>query len=389
MNIGILATVDPSVGGGYQYMMTLIDSLRSIDTSGNQFFVFYTDPGFPHSVYEGGNWHAVRISDKKPPADIFRKAVKLLFPGYRPAYFGTKYRVIREKKIDLLIDTSICLVGYYSETPYIFTIHDLMHRYYKEFPEIKLHDRVLRDIIFSRVANTARLVLVDSLRGKEDAMKFYKIPAERIRILSTAPSKEFFDAMDDNDIKSILEKFNLPDEYIFYPAQFWHHKNHIALLQAMKVLQTKYNCHISAVFTGSDKGALKDVLCKAEELGLKAMVHYLGYVSEKEKVALYRRAKALVMPSFFGPANIPVWEAFASGCPVLTSDVHGISDQVGDAGLLFDPKSPNDIADKLNTLFTDRQAREIFIRKGLDRIKELAPSRYARTILDIINKAAA
>lgn len=389
MNIGILATVDSSVGGGYQYMMTLMDSLRSIDTAGHQFFVFYTDPDFPSSAYEGENWHVIRISGGKPPADIFRKAVKLLFPKYRPAYFETKYKVIREKKIDLLIDTSVCLVGYYSETPYIFTIHDLMHKYYKEFPEIRFHDRMLRDIMFSRVAKTARLVLVDSMRGKEDAMKFYKIPAERICILSTAPSKEFFEALDNNKIKRILEKFNLPDEYIFYPAQFWHHKNHIALLHAMKILQAKYNCRISAVFTGSDKGALRDVLCKAEELGLGGMVHYLGYVSEKEKVALYRKARALVMPSFFGPANIPVWEAFASGCPVLTSDVHGISEQVGDAGLLFDPKSPNDIAEKLNTLFIDRQAREIFIRKGFDRIKDLTPARYARAILDIIHKAAA
>ncbi|MGC2063693.1 MAG: glycosyltransferase family 1 protein [Thermodesulfovibrionales bacterium] len=387
MNIGIMATVNPSVGGGYQYLITMMNSLKSVDTAGHHFFVFYTDPDFPASDYDTGNWHAFRISGEKPLPDIFRKVVKLLFPAYRPAYFRKKYEDLRKCRLDLLIDATTCLVGYYSEIPYIFTVHDLMHKYYKNLPEIRFHDRLLRDIIYSRVATRARVVLVDSQRGKKDVMKFYKIPAERISILSTAPSEEFFDVMSDQDINRILGKFHLPHEYIYYPAQFWHHKNHMALLQAMKTLQIKYNYRMPAVFTGSDKGALADVLNKAEELGLGGMVHYLGYVSEEEKVALYRKARALVMPTFFGPANIPVWEAFASGCPVLTSDVHGISEQVGDAGLLFDPKSPDDIAEKLQTLLMDNQLRENIVRAGYEKIRDLTPERHGRAILDIIHRA--
>lgn len=386
MNIGILADIDASVGGGYQYLISLLDSLKSIDTSGHRFFVFYTTTGFPASDYEGDNWHCIRISGEKPPADIARKAFKLLFPGYRPAYFKKKYEIFSTKKIDLLIDVTSSLVGYYSGLPYIFAIHDLMHKYYKDLPEIKFHDRLLRDIIYSRVATRARNILVDSRRGKEDVKKFYQIPAERISIFSTAPSREFFEVMTHQDINRILEKFHLPEEYIYYPAQFWHHKNHAALLQAMKVLQTKYNCIISAVFTGSDKGALAYVLSKAKESGLEGMVHYLGYVSEVEKVALYRRATALVMPTLFGPANIPVWEAFATACPVLTSDVHGISEQVGDAGLLFDPKNPDDIAEKLQTIFMNEQVRKGIIRRGTERIMALTPERHGRAILDIIDK---
>jgi glycosyltransferase involved in cell wall biosynthesis len=389
MNIGILSTVDPSVGGGYQYVMTMINALRSVDAAGHRFFVFSTDPDLPSSACEGENWHLVGISGDKPPADVLRKAVKLFFPWYRPAYFERKYEVIRKNRIDLLIDPCMSLVGYYSGIPYIFTVHDLMHKYYKGFTDMPFYDRVLRDIIFSRVAGRARLVLVDSQRGKEDVMKFYKIPAGKIGILPTAPSKEFFDVMDDRTIDRMLKKFALPEEYLFYPAQFWHHKNHAALLQAMTVLQIRYNYHLSAVFTGSDKGSLGYVRKKAEQLRLGGMVHYLGYVSEEEKVALYRRARALVMPSFFGPTNIPVWEAFAAGCPVLTSDVHGIADQVGDAGLLFDPKDPDDIAEKLYTILVDRQVRENMVRKGSERIKDLTPERYAGAILDMIHKAAA
>jgi len=389
VNVGILATVDASVGGGYQYLITLMNSLKSVDAAGYQFFVFHTDPDFPSGEYEGGNWRCIRISGEKPPADILRKAVKLLFPGYRPVYFEKKYELMRTFKIDLLVDATTCLVGYYSEIPYIYTVHDLMHKYYKEFPEVTFLDRVLRDIIYSRVATRARRVLVDSQRGKEDVMKFYGVPPERVSIFSTAPSKVFFDAWDDTTVNRILDKFNLPEEYVYYPAQFWHHKNHTALLEAIKALQAKYKYDMSAVFTGSDKGSLGAVLKKAEVLGLGGKVRYLGYVSEEEKMALYRKASALVMPTFFGPANIPVWEAFASGCPVLTSNVHGIADQVGDAGLLFDPTDPADIAEKMHLLFIDGQLRGTVVRKGAEKVKGLTPERHGRLILDIINQAVA
>jgi hypothetical protein len=81
MNIGILATVNSSVGGGYQYIVTMLNSLKAVDTGGNRFYIFYTEPDFPFSHFEGDNWRSIRISGAKPPMDIARKALKLLFPG--------------------------------------------------------------------------------------------------------------------------------------------------------------------------------------------------------------------------------------------------------------------------------------------------------------------
>ena len=83
----------------------------------------------------------------------------------------------------------------------------------------------------------------------------------------------------------------------------------------------------------------------ASDLGLESQIRYGGYVPDEDMSGLYAGAVALTMPTFFGPTNIPVLEAWAYGCPVLTSDIRGIREQVGDAGVLVDPRSIESIAD--------------------------------------------
>lgn len=70
------------------------------------------------------------------------------------------------------------------------------------------------------------------------------------------------------------------------------------------------------------------------------------------------------MPTFFGPINIPQLEAFALGCPVITSNIYGIPEQVGDAALLVDPKNPEDIAEKIGKVWTDKKLGNSLIEKG-------------------------
>ena len=78
----------------------------------------------------------------------------------------------------------------------------------------------------------------------------------------------------------------------------------------------------------------------------------------------YRRARAMVMPTFFGPTNIPPLEAFALGCPVAVSNIYGIPEQVGDAALLFDPNSVEEIADCIERLWQDDALCASLISKG-------------------------
>jgi glycosyltransferase involved in cell wall biosynthesis len=120
------------------------------------------------------------------------------------------------------------------------------------------------------------------------------------------------------------------------------------------------------------------------ELGITDNVVFLGYVPDEHMFELYSRARALIMPSFFGPTNIPQLEAFVAGCPVATSRIYGIPEQVGNAALLFDPNSIGEIAGCMERLWIDDALRATLIERGHERAANWGPPQFADRLRDII-----
>jgi glycosyltransferase involved in cell wall biosynthesis len=125
----------------------------------------------------------------------------------------------------------------------------------------------------------------------------------------------------------------------------------------------------------------------AHEWGVAEQIRYLGYVPDEDMSAMYAGAAALVMPTFFGPTNIPVLEAWAFGCPVLTSDIRGIREQVGDAAVLADPRSVEAIAEGIERLWTDDGLRRRLVERGRQRLSAYTPEDYRRRLIDIVEEA--
>jgi hypothetical protein len=104
-----------------------------------------------------------------------------------------------------------------------------------------------------------------------------------------------------------------------------------------------------------------------ERLGLSGQVVFTGFVTQQELAELYRGAAMMVYASFCGPENLPPLEAFALGCPVVAADVPGAFEQLGEAALLFDPLSPEDMADKIHALLAQPERRDDLRKKGFQR----------------------
>jgi glycosyltransferase involved in cell wall biosynthesis len=103
---------------------------------------------------------------------------------------------------------------------------------------------------------------------------------------------------------------------------------------------------------------------------------------------LYRAARALVMPTFFGPTNIPQLEAFALGCPVATSRIYGIPEQVGDAALLFDPSSVDEIYDAIEKLWTDDALCAGLAQKGREHEAKWGRPQFRSRLAEIVEQLA-
>jgi len=151
------------------------------------------------------------------------------------------------------------------------------------------------------------------------------------------------------------------------------------------------------VLAGSNSGGppeeardlvFKNSLALAEQLGVQDLIRYVGYVDDDEMAPLYAQAAALAMPTFFGPTNIPVLEAWAVGCPVLSSDIRGIRDQVGEAGVLVNPRDPNAMAEGLRRLWTDASVRRRYIEAGYRRFGSYSAGDFSRRLIAAIGSLA-
>ena len=135
-----------------------------------------------------------------------------------------------------------------------------------------------------------------------------------------------------------------------------------------------------------EKNSGKKIKNYIQDMGLIKQVYKLKYVENIELVALYRNAIALVMPTYLGPTNIPQLEAFALGCPVLTSNIYGIPEQVSDAAILFDPDNVNDIAEKIKLVWNDKSIRMNLIKKGYQKHAEWNQKHFNTTLSSILDK---
>ena len=110
---------------------------------------------------------------------------------------------------------------------------------------------------------------------------------------------------------------------------------------------------IQLVLVGGKQNGYATVQQGVDSLNLRQHVHFLGYVLDEYMAEIYRRARAMIMPTFFGPTNIPPLEAAAVGCPMALSGIYGMPEQMGDAALFFDPNSTESMADAIGRLWVD------------------------------------
>lgn len=276
-------------------------------------------------------------------------------------YFHPLAKSLLSERCDLWIFPSQDAVSYQIPVPALASIHDLMHRYEQRFPEVSAKGEYrLRELNYKNICKWTRGVLVDSEVGKRHVTESYGLSAERIHVLPYIAPDYMYSYQTATDFDS---RYPLPQKFIFYPAQFWEHKNHKRLISAVGRL--KQDIHdLKLVLVGSKKNGYESALRLVQELNLIEDVIFLGYVPDDDMPELYRRARALIMPTFFGPTNIPPLEAFVVGCPVAISGIYGIPEQVGDAALLFDPESIDEIAESVKRLWTDDKLCAELAEKG-------------------------
>ena len=303
---------------------------------------------------------------------------------------------LRQHKIDWVLYTGPDPNSFESGVPYVMPIFDLQHRLQPEFPEVSADGEWdEREYVYRNGTREATLILADSEIGKEDILDCYGsygITPDRVKVLPYLPAPYLAPDVPPSERVRVRATYRLPERYLLYPAQLWPHKNHVRVIQALGLLKETTKTEIHVVLCGTYRGAIRtrvyrEMLSEAQRLRVASQVHYLGYTPNDAMSALYAEAVGLVMPTFFGPTNIPVVEAWLFGCPVITSDIRGIREQVGDAGLLVDPRSVEAIAEGMRRVWDDEAVRTDLARRGTGRLARYSPQHYGAQLADIITEA--
>lgn len=429
MRIGVVTCLEATLGGNYQYDFTLLKALECWRAAGaSHEFVFFTwEPDHPAAaslkergwtvlslrtpttkdrlrqiVGEGPHreawrwlrrqwlaWHgrgeARQVGAKPPPLD----------PNHiqwRPPL----RRWLRRCGVELMIYGQAGPVCFEAAIPYVTPIHDLQHWVQADFAdEWGRAEWEFREYYLRNAARYATQLLADSDIGKEDILRIYGpygVTSDRVKVLPFLPAHYLAVDVSPAERNRVRAAHRLPGRYLFYPAQFWPQKNHRRIVEAMALLKRGHGVESSIVLCGAHSNPLREktfqeVMALVEQHGLAGRVRYLGYVPDEDMSALYAEATALVMPTYLGPTNIPVLEAWAFGCPVLTSDMRGIREQVDDAGVLVDPYSVESIADGIRRLWTDDALRRDLAQRGRQRLAAYTPEDFRKRLVGSVEEA--
>ena len=264
-------------------------------------------------------------------------------------------------------------------------IPDFQHRFLPEFFTEK--ELAKRDANIATLVGEARLVVFSSASAEEDFRRLYPGQPVRTEVLRffTSPNPAWFA----DSPEAVRQRFHLPDRFLLVSNQFWQHKNHAVVFEALALLRDR-GITVDAVFTGEpsdfrNPGYFNSLLRRPYELGIAAQVHVLGLIGRAEQIQLMRRCLAVVQPSLFEGWSTVLEDARALGRPVIASDLPVHLEQRPPGCRFFERKSPEHLAAVLAEALPALQPGPDADGEAVARAAaEQAMSDYGRRVLEII-----
>jgi glycosyltransferase involved in cell wall biosynthesis len=268
--------------------------------------------------------------------------------------------------------------AFVTDVPSIYQPHDLLHVHHPGFFSAWEWER--RERIYRTHCERAEMVLAMTSWGKRDLIAHYDLQDEKVRVVPWGSVLWEYPEPSSGDLDDLRARLSLPDRFLLYPAQTWPHKNHEALLEALALIRRREGIAVPVVCPGNRNRHFERIERRMHELGVAETTLFPGFVSPLELRGLYELATGLVFPSRFEGWGLPICEAFSAGLPVASSTAASLPDLVGDAGLLFDPGDPGQIAEQVLRLWRDPILRQTLAERGRARGEQFSFDHTARLL---------
>lgn len=271
----------------------------------------------------------------------------------------------------------------------IVTVHDLTPLVFPGLFPVGLRGK-LKYRMQRFLAKKSDAIITDSESSKTDIEHFFKMSSSQVFSVPLAAAAHFEKQSISKTARDlILKKYDLPEKFVLYVGDATPNKNLKRLVMALKSI------NVPLVMVG---GALakKDIEVShpwntelrfvQEEAQGNKNIQLLGFVDDNDLVSLYNLATLFVFPSLYEGFGLPVLEAAACGCPVVTSSKGSLEEVMGNAALYVDPTSQDEIADMVQKLYNDRKLQEEYAKKGILRAKEFSWEKTADNTVKVYEK---
>jgi len=317
-----------------------------------------------------------------PVAESWRPALRNVL-WHQTALRG----VLQREKIDVLHVPSYRRIVAAPPCPQLVTIHDCA-----AFAVSGKYDaaRMLYGKhVVRRLARQADILTTVSQATAADVEHYFGVPRGEIHVIWNGIDHDFFQPPGSAEVARRLGELGLRAPYFVYLARLEHPgKNHVRLIEAFELFCVRHpGLPHRLVLGGADWHGAEVIHRRVASSACRDRIQCLGFVDKQDLPVLYGGSAALVYPSLFEGFGLPLVEAMACGCPVICSERGSLGEVAGDAALIIDPDSAEDMAGALARLALEKETGEQLAQKGLTRAAGFSWDETARQVWQLYKQA--
>ena len=369
MHIAIDAhSVGAKLGGNETYAINLIEALAEIDH--DNFYTLYVTKE-PAIERFANRWPNFRVRRTLPHTPLVRIPITLTHE-------------LRRHPVDVLH------VQYtappFAPCPIVTTIHDLA---FEHLPQtFNRRSWMQLRLTVRHTARRAAHIITVSEYSRDDISATYGVEAERITVTPEAAAAHFAPVTSESELKRVRKSYGIQRDYILSLCSIQPRKNLVRLIEAYSDLRQSHpDALLPQLVLAGKKGWLEsEIFRSAERSPFKSDILFTGYVPDNDLPALYSAAICFAYPSYFEGFGLPVLEAMQCGTPVIAADRTSLPEIVGNAGILFDPFSKEELIKAMARLIDDRSVRAALRLQGIERAKLFNWSATARSTLQVYER---
>ncbi len=269
----------------------------------------------------------------------------------------------------------------------VVTIHDLKYIIAPEFfPDFGLAKKMYMDFFYKSSLRKAKEIIVVSESTRNDLISKFNADETKINVIPLASETKFSIFENKNEIKNKLKKIGINFKYFLFVGERRPHKNLVRVIEAFHIFKKRTSSKHKLIIIGKSYANYTLPEEKTVQLNIENDVIFAGFVPDDLLPIYYQGAEGLVFASLYEGFGIPILEAMSCGIPVITSKISSMPEVAGDAALLVNPESVDDIANNMERIYSDSTLKSELIKCGKIRAKKYSWEKTAEKTLAVYEK---